>query len=332
MKNVVIVISLFVFVSILVIIFPGNSSKYIKSSKLYISEILASNNYFIDNIGETSDYIEIYNGYNYDVNLDGYYLSDSEFDIKKWEFPNIEIKSKEYLVIYASGIDVCDLENKICHTNFNLSSGGEIVTLTDNNGNIISKVKYPKLDLDKSYSYSKNKYIITNPTPYKKNDNKKYSEKDKINYDIKITEYMTHNNRSHYDSFGNYYDWVELYNNGDDVSLKDMYISDDKNDLLKFKLPDVVIKSNEYKIIYFNKKDIKYDNDIYVNFGLSDNDKNIVISDGEKIIDIVDIVVLKDDMSYGLKDDKWQYFMTATPGSENITSSFESFGGSNGNT
>ena len=332
MRNVLMIIGLFIVVSLLVILIPNSSNEYVKTSKLYISEVLASNNNTIkDNMNESSDYIEIYNGYDYDINLEGYYISDSEFDVRKWMFPNIEIKSKEYLLIYASGLDTCDINNRICHTNFNLSSKGEIVTLTDNNGNIISKVKYPNLDLDISYSFNKNKYIKTIPTPNKKNSSKRYTEEDKIKYKIKINEYMTHNNRAHYDTYGNYYDWVELYNEGEDVTLKNMYVSDDKNNLLKYKLPDVVIKKGEYKVIYFSKEDNNYEDGVYVNFGLSDTDKNIVISDGKDIIDIVDIVILKDDMSYGLKDNKWQYFLTSTPGKINNTSSFDSLGGINGN-
>lgn len=332
MRNIILVICLFIIVSVLVFFIPNNGD-YIKTGKLYISEIVSSNNITIkDNMNESSDYIEIYNGYDYDINLEGYYLSDSEFDIKKWILPDVKIKSKEYLVIYASSLDTCDLSNRICHTNFNLSSQGEIVTLSDNNGNIISKVKYPKMDLDISYSYYDRKYILTTPTPYKKNSSNKYSSKDKIKYNIKITEYMTHNNRSHYDIYGNYYDWIEIYNEGEDVSLKNMYVSDDKSSLLKYKLPDITIKKGEYKVIYFNKDTEDYKDGIYVNFGLSDNDKNIVLSSSKEIVDIVDVVVLKDDMSYGLKEGKWQYFLSSTPGRENTTQGFDSLGGNNGNT
>ena len=93
MKNILIVISLFVVVSLLVIFLPGNNSEFIRSGKLYISEIVASNNSIKDNMDETSDYIEIYNGYDYDINLEGYYISDSEFDVKKWMFPKLNFLS-----------------------------------------------------------------------------------------------------------------------------------------------------------------------------------------------------------------------------------------------
>ena len=109
MKRYILIISLFIIAIVLVILF-GNNHDYIKMGKLYISEIVPSNSYTIkDNNGEYSDYIEIYNGYN-DMSLEGFKLSDSEYDTKKWVFPDITIKKDEYLIIYASGKNDCDLE------------------------------------------------------------------------------------------------------------------------------------------------------------------------------------------------------------------------------
>ena len=63
---------------------------YIKSGGLFINEIVASNSYsYKDNDGEYSDYIEIYNDNNYDINLNGYRLTDSIYEVNKWRFPNI---------------------------------------------------------------------------------------------------------------------------------------------------------------------------------------------------------------------------------------------------
>ena len=44
------------------------------------------------------DYIELYNGYDYDVDLKGYYLSDDDFNDRIWQFnESVVIKSKDYL-------------------------------------------------------------------------------------------------------------------------------------------------------------------------------------------------------------------------------------------
>ena len=68
-----------------------------------------------------SDYIEIYNGYDKDINLAGYHLSDNSSNINKWTFPDITISKGEYLVIYADGINDCTSKDA-CHTNFKLST------------------------------------------------------------------------------------------------------------------------------------------------------------------------------------------------------------------
>ena len=124
------IILLFIIIIIMVILIPNLDNSFIKADKLYINEILVNNTYsHLDNFNEYSDYIEIYNGYKREINLEGYQLSDSEFKPNKWTFPNIVIKPKEYLIIYASGKDKCDINNKICHTSFKLNSNGELLTL-----------------------------------------------------------------------------------------------------------------------------------------------------------------------------------------------------------
>lgn len=333
MKNIIVVISLFIIAIGVVLIIPSTTvDVYIKASNLYISEVMASNDSAIlDDYNEYSDYIELYNGYDYDINLEDYYLSDDEFDPKKWLIPSIKIKSKEYLIIYASGKDTCNLEKRICHTSFKLSSSGETLMLLDKNGNIISKIKYPSLGSDLSYGYNKNKYVIFDaPTPGVKNSDSIYKEKEETEYNLFVTEYMTHNNRSVYDSYGNYYDWVEIYNSSDlDANLKGLYISDDINNLKKHKFSDVIIPAKSYKILYFSG-DATIDDNKYIGFKLSDNDDGIILSNGVEIVDSVNIVVLKDDVSYGVIDGKWKYFLTPTPGRINNTASFDSLGGTNG--
>ena len=106
MKEYVKIIILFIIIILVVKFAPKLNDNYVKTSKLYISEIMASNSYTIkDEDGDYSDYIEIYNGYDYPVNLKGYYLSDEEFDVKKWQFPDIMIKPHQYILIYASSKD-----------------------------------------------------------------------------------------------------------------------------------------------------------------------------------------------------------------------------------
>ena len=329
-KEILLLITFFIIIIVLIIFIPEVNNNYIKS-KLYINEILASNyDTVLDNYNNYSDYIEIYNDTNSKINLNGYYLSDSEFDTKKWKFPDIEIDKKDYLVIYASGLDECS--NNICHTNFKLSSNGEIITLSDKDGNIISKISYPKLPNDISYGYKNGKYVLLeSPTPGKINNSLEYNDNKIKKYDIEINEYITKNTRVNYDNHGNYYDWVELYNkDSNDILLENVFISDDINDLKKYKLPKITIKKNNYLLLYFSKEKVNYEDNIYIPFSLSNNDKYLVLSDGVNIIDKVEIVDLKENISYGKVDGVFKYFTSPTPGYENRTASFDKVGDING--
>ncbi len=320
MKRVGIIIGLFILAIILVIIFRNDDS-FIKSGGFYINEIVASNSYtYKDNDGEYSDYIELYNSNNYDINLENYRLTDSIYEVNKWKFPNITIKAKSYLVIFASGKNKCKESDK-CHVNFKLNSEGETISLIDDTGNIISRVGYKDLKNDNALSYVNGKYIITKPTPGKENSNEEIKKVDVSKYKIRINEYLTHNKGANYNSSGEYSDWVELYNEGDDISLLGLSLTDEEKNLNKFMLPDKVIKKGEYLIIYLNGgKEI---DGIAANFKLSDNDKKIILSSNGKIISEADIVKLEKNMSYGLKDGKWLYFYTSTPGKENNTKGVE---------
>ena len=64
----------------------------IRNGELFISEFCARNDTILeDEDKETSDWIEIYNGKETAVNLEGYYLSDNTEDPTKWKFPAITI-------------------------------------------------------------------------------------------------------------------------------------------------------------------------------------------------------------------------------------------------
>jgi len=322
------IILLFIIISIMVILIPNLDNSFIKADKLYINEILVNNTYtHLDNDLEYSDYIEIYNGYRHDINLEGYHISDSEFEPNKWTFPNITIKSKEYLIIYASGKDKCDLESRICHTNFKLSSNEETLTLTDKSNNIINKIAYQKTPNDTAYGYYKGRYYYLDyPTPgYKNTSILKKTNID--NHNIYINEYLTHNTNTIYTD-NNYYDWIELYNDNDNlVELHNIYLSDNEKELNKYKLPDIKIEPKSYYLIYLGDESKYINNQVITNFKLSDTDSHLIISNGKDIIDRVELVILKDNISYGKKDDKWYYFTKPTPGYENNTITHSSLGG-----
>ena len=267
--------------------------RYKNTGDLIINEVMSSNkNVLISSDGNYYDYIEIYNGYDYDINLKGYYLSDDNFNLKKWSFPDVVIKSKSYLLVYASGLD--KYENEEIHTNFKLSSSGEVLSLSDTNASVISRIYFGETNFDTSYGYNGEDYVyFYAPTPNETNS-KEYS-KDPIknsessNVNLKINRYQLSNNS-----------FIEIYNNEDyDIDLKGYYLSDSLSNKYKYMFPSVIVDSKDSIIIYASGLDKYEDGIINTNFVLSDDDNEIVLSDNnKKEIDVVHIqnnnIIIKD--------------------------------------
>ena len=73
---------------------------------LRINELMSSNAGAVyDRDGDASDWIELYNAGTSSINLAGYGLSDKAYQPFLWTFPNYEMASGEYLLVFASGKD-----------------------------------------------------------------------------------------------------------------------------------------------------------------------------------------------------------------------------------
>ncbi len=115
-----------------------------------INELMPLNTTVVsDPDGDFDDWIELYNMSSESFDLSGYFLSDNEKHISKWQFPaSTEIEGKGFLIIWADD----DSSGTGLHANFKLSSLGEEVLLSDPDGNLIDKVLYPGQSLELSYS------------------------------------------------------------------------------------------------------------------------------------------------------------------------------------
>ena len=315
------IVFLFIVLILMVVIVP-NMNTDINVGKLIINEMmLVNNNTIQDKYGNYSDYIELYNGNDYDVNLYGYYLTDSMKDTRKWPFPDVNIKSGEYLIIFASGKnEVIDGE---LHTNFKLDSKGETVALSNSSAKVISKVYVKETYHDTSYGYDGKKYVYYyNGTPGSENHGD-YSEEPiyEINNDYKllITEYLTKNLSVKKSVDGKYYSLIEIYNNDNkDINLEGFYLSDREDNVTKYQFPKVEIKKGEYLFLYASGLN-KYDNgELHTNFKLNNNDGVLILSDYNKsLIDKVEIRELESNTSYGLYNDKWHIYYQTSFGSAN---------------
>jgi hypothetical protein len=136
---------------------------------LIISELMADNSTILsDEDGDYSDWVEIQNITDQDIDIGGWYLSDNPDNLIKWIFPNQMITRNGYLVVFASGKDKRTDE---LHTNFKLSNAGEQIYLTRPDGKTIEySIKFPPQSTDASYSIINQSWVFSDPTPGESND------------------------------------------------------------------------------------------------------------------------------------------------------------------
>jgi hypothetical protein len=76
------------------------------NAQVVINEFLSSNSSGItDEDNDFSDWIELYNSSENELNLEGYILTDKIDKSSGWVFPEVIIQAKSYLLLYASGKD-----------------------------------------------------------------------------------------------------------------------------------------------------------------------------------------------------------------------------------
>ncbi len=142
-------------------------------SQIIINEYSAANyDGFNDNYGENEDWFELYNASLFPINLNGYYVSDKNNNLTKWQFTSdVNINPNEHIVIYCSGRNEINGGGGI-HTNFKLhqTKGNEWIILTDPDGTTIIDSVFVKPCLTNSsrgrLNYSDNsKGVFINPSP-----------------------------------------------------------------------------------------------------------------------------------------------------------------------
>jgi len=118
------------------------------SQEIAINEFLARNDTTAaDQDGEYDDWVELYNYGLSPVSLAGYYLSDDEEEIEKWEFPDTTITPGAFLIIWTDG----DTDQSGLHTGFKLSGSGEEVYLRNSSGDMVDEVVFGAQTTDISF-------------------------------------------------------------------------------------------------------------------------------------------------------------------------------------
>jgi hypothetical protein len=144
---------------------------YASSKPVTINEVMASNTMTAaDPAGEYDDWIELHNLTGTDQDIGGYFLTDNELNLIKWEIPpGTMIPANGYLIVWADE----DGSQGDLHANFKLSASGEQLYLFNPNLEIVDEVLFGIQTTDMGFARVPNgtgPFVIQAPTFQGNND------------------------------------------------------------------------------------------------------------------------------------------------------------------
>ena len=289
---------------------------------LYINEFMASNaTTLCDSFGNYSDWIELYNSTDTDMDISGFGISDNLSQPMKYRFPDgTTIAAKGYLVVFCSGNE--GMQNGELHAPFGLRSYGEDVVIANRAGRIIDSYSFKNQETDVSMAripdgageFQSN----SQPSPGYPNTGAGYSAFDAANRlplgGVYISEFggSTGSVAS---------DWVELHNStGSAVSLAGYGLSNNPKNPAKWVFPDISIEPGEYLLLYATgSADKAQKKNLKLNFNISSTGEALFFFDPNgKLIDKLSAGRMKSGQSYGRDgSDNRFYYAEPTPGAQN---------------
>lgn len=298
------------------------SLKETEDMGLYINEFMASNATTIcDSFGSYSDWIELYNSTDTDMDISGFGISDNLSQPMKYRFPDgTTIAAKGYLVVFCSGNE--GMQNGELHAPFGLRSYGEDVVIANRAGRIIDSYSFKNQETDVSMAripdgageFQSN----SQPSPGYPNTGAGYSAFDAANRlplgGVYISEFggSTGSVAS---------DWVELHNStGSAVRLGGYGLSNNPKNPAKWVFPDISIEPGEYLLLYATgSADKAQKKNLKLNFNISSTGEALFFFDPNgKLIDKLSAGRMRSGQSYGRDgSDNRFYYAEPTPGAQN---------------
>lgn len=137
----------------------------INPGDITINEVMAQNTTTVtDPAGQFEDWIELYNNTSSPLLLDGLFLSDTNTNLQKWQFPNgITMEPDSYIIVWADE----DLTEEGLHANFKLSSTGESVILSKADETFVDSIDFSTQTANVSFARNPNgigNFVTQDPT------------------------------------------------------------------------------------------------------------------------------------------------------------------------
>ena len=260
----------------------------IGAGDVVINEVMSSQDTLIaDANGQFTDWIELYNSGEKEVDLTGWWLSDKAAEPDKWTFPATTIAPGQYLLIHC-GTD----------PEFGLSADGEAVLLHTWAGTLADEVVFGKAQTNCSFDSEGS--VLKKPTPGYENTDAGYDAfcDSRVSAGpLAIWEVMTSNDKYMPQALGICYDWVEIKNiSAEPVNLSNYTLTDDPDSPLLFKLPDAMLEPGATYIIFLSGNTALGQN--HASFALNAAKDRLLLY-GNGLVDYVYLQNIPAGMSYG---------------------------------
>ena len=280
---------------------------------LRISEVMPSNKATLASGNDFPDWVELHNAGNETISLRGVFLccgTDS------FELGDGELGADGYMVVF------CDDSGLPAHASFSISKEGESLALRTDSNLILDEFELPVCEADRSACRAEDGgvFVTAMATPGFANTLEGFEQCQAARVceaPLQINEVMV------YKQFGNSprgvgSDWVELKNvSGGDVDLSEYYLSDSAKDRLSYRLPEQVLPSGGYVLIYC---DGSSDGGEYAPFKLDSQREHLYLSRADgTLCDYVLLERIPYGRSYGRGEDgnAFCYISSPTPGAVN---------------
>jgi len=148
---------------------------------------------------------------------------------------------------------------------------------------------------------------------------------------LRINEFLASNSTTKADEFGEYDDWVEIYNPGSSrVWLGSLFLSDKMGSPGKYKFPFEYLQPDEYYLVWLDGQPEQGEN--HAPFRISSGGEKLRLSnrpaEGFTIIDSISFGPQATDVAMGRSEDgsaNWIAFNQPTPGFSNISTSLDEY-------
>ena len=283
-------------------------------SPVRITELSSGSNGYLAAYQMSCDWVELHNTSDEPVDISGFILSDNVGN-DKYHFPQgVVLAPGEYFVVSCTE-QVAAPEV----APFGIAQDvAETVVLKMPDGRIVEIIETMPMTSGSMALQSDGSWEVTREISAgfenTENGNQEYLLKTGAKPgNIRISELTAAQQLTVPDSFGEFPDWVELYNASQQtIDLSGWYLTDDPAQMQKWMIPSLVLEPGEREVIFCSGRDTQIDGQLHASFGLSAGGESLSLyAHGGVEVDTVNFPAAQDYTAFTF--DNGQAFQTDTP-------------------